>query len=349
MKKAVINIGIDVEDTYFNFPQQVMSDIVDALHNNDTVEIHFTEGVALEELNYKEKKFLQILKEICERNNWPLTKIHFILPNLVIDRSVWPSMEFGNSSQMNNDLKNNFFLRLQIENVKIEKNFQKTFGIFIHRSQWDRVLLSSHLYSKHKNIALQTFHKHLDDPSHMVELGIDQLLWKLSSDKKLDASMIRQLSEFIENLPFDHGTKWTYDNHVRTTWDQTLMACYNNIFVDVVCEKMVTGKTFFPTEKTARALATKTPFLIMAAPNYIKNLRRLGFRSFGDFWDENYDYQQGLQRVESIQGIIDYLANLQVYQLQKLYKRMLPILEHNYKTYHELTPEKIMSTFNLVK
>ena len=49
MTKAVINIGVDVEDTYFNFPQQVMSEIVDALHNNDTVEIHFAEGVALEE------------------------------------------------------------------------------------------------------------------------------------------------------------------------------------------------------------------------------------------------------------------------------------------------------------
>lgn len=74
MTKAVINIGVDVEDTFFNFPQQVMSDIVDALHNNDKVEIHFKEGVALEELNYKEKKFLQILKELCDQNSWPLDK-----------------------------------------------------------------------------------------------------------------------------------------------------------------------------------------------------------------------------------------------------------------------------------
>jgi hypothetical protein len=348
MEEKIIRIPIDydVEDTFFKFPQQLMADIVDALHKNDKVVLSFSEGVALEELNYKEKKFLQILKELCERNNWPLTKIHFILPNLVPDRSVWPSLEFGNSSQTNIDLKDNFFLRLQIENVKIEKNFQKTFGIFIHRSQWDRILLSSHLYGKHKDITLQTFHKHLDDPSHMVELGIDQLLWKLSSDKKLDADMIRQLSEFIENLPFDHGTKWTHDNHVRTTVDQKIMSCYNDIFVDVVCEKMITGQTFFPTEKTARPLATKTPFLIMAAPNYIKNLRRLGFRSFGRFWDESYDYEQGVRRAESIQRIIDDLAKLGKQQLQDLYQEMTTTLEHNHQVYMSMTPERILSKFS---
>ena len=92
MSKKLINIGADVEDTYFKFQQQVISDIVDALHKNDMVDVYFSEGVALEELNYKEKKFLSILEEICKRNNWPRNKINFILPNLVQNKSVWHSM-----------------------------------------------------------------------------------------------------------------------------------------------------------------------------------------------------------------------------------------------------------------
>jgi hypothetical protein len=123
------------------------------------------------------------------------------------------------------------------------------------------------------------------------------------------------------------------------------MSWYNHIFIDVVCEKMVTGQTFFPTEKTARPLATKTPFLIMASPNYIKNLRSIGFKSFSKFWDESYDYQQGVQRIESIQRIIDDLAKLPMNELQNMYDEMLPILEHNHKTYQELIPDKIVSVF----
>ena len=60
MTKKIIQIGADVEDTYFKFPQEVMSDIVDSLYKNNKIEIHFTEGIALEELNIMEKKFLDI-------------------------------------------------------------------------------------------------------------------------------------------------------------------------------------------------------------------------------------------------------------------------------------------------
>jgi hypothetical protein len=85
----------------------------------------------------------------------------------------------------------------------------------------------------------------------------------------------------------------------------------------------------------------------MAAPNYITNLRKLGFRSFGEFWDEGYDYQQGVQRVESIKCIIDDLGQLESKQLQVIHEQMTPILEHNYKTYKELTPKKILSVFKI--
>ena len=343
-KSITISIGYDVQDTYFKFPQQVMADIVDALHNNDKVVLQLTEGIALEELNYKEKKFLQILKELCENNNWPLSKIHIVLPNLVQDKSVWPSIEYGGASILNNDITQNIFLGLQAENIKIEKDIQKTFGIFIHRSQWDRLLLSSHLYKNHKDITMQTFRKNLGDPAHMIEMGLDQLFWLLSCNNKLDPTVIQQLCDFISSLPHNNGIEWQYTDQ-QATVDQRLTGWYNNIFLDIVCEKMVTGQTFFPTEKTARPLATKTPFLIMASPNYIKNLHRLGFRSFRKFWDESYDYQQGVQRTESIQRIIDELARLPINELRDMYQEMSPILEHNYKTYHSLTGKNISSKF----
>ena len=346
VSKKLINIGADVEDTYFKFQQQVISDIVDALHKNDMVDVYFSEGVALEELNYKEKKFLSILEEICKRNNWPRNKINFILPNLVQNKSVWPSIEFGGANIMFDDhLTENIFLGLQAENIKTKKDIQKTFGIFINRSQWDRLLLSGHLYNNHREITMQTYRKDLANPGDMAELGLDQLFWKLSSVNSLDAPAIQHLCNFISSLPHNGGSNWRRINQ-RSTVDSDIMSWYNNIFVDVVCEKMVTGQTFFPTEKTARPLATKTPFLIMAAPNYIKNLKRLNFRSFNRWWSEEYDQQQGVQRVQSIQRIIDDLAKLDRKQLEDMYQQMQPILEYNYKTYMETTPEKILSTFN---
>ena len=207
---------------------------------------------------------------------------------------------------------------------------------------------SLHTQGNHQKITKQTYRNYLDDPSSMMHLDIDRLCWQISSANKLDNVLLLRITNLISSLPLLLSNNHKNITHLQ--WDggavdAEILGWYNNIFVDIVCEKMITGGTFFPTEKTARPLATKTPFLLMGAPNYIKNLRRLGFRSFGQFWDEGYDFQQGVQRVESIQRITDDLAKLNHKQLQNMYQQMRPILDHNHDVYKALTGEKILKCF----
>jgi hypothetical protein len=358
MSNTYIKMGGDVEDTYIKNGQEWMCKIVDAAHKFDTVLIGMSEGPALEELNYQGKKFLQILKELCESNGWNQHKFQFTLPNLVQDQNVWPNTKFSGSSTQSTNIEDNLFLHTQLVTHDIEKIFKYTFGTFVVRSSWDRLLISSFLYANYKDKTFQTYCRSLENPGHMLHMDLDKLLHLKSCDKKIDAILLGQISNFISVLPIEKTKEPPISSRIAGNksghefpWvegpvNAEILSWYNNIFVDVVCEKMITGQTFFPTEKTARPLATKTPFLMMAAPNYIKNLRKLGFRSFGQFWDEGYDYQQGVQRAESIQCIMDDLAKLDSKQLKDMYQRMGPILEHNYKTYMELTPKKILSTFN---
>lgn len=341
MSTITINIGADVEDTYFKNEQEWIYRIVDAAHKNNRVIINLNEGPALEELNYRGKKFIVILKELCENNNWPLEKFHLTTMNLIQNKKIWPSISINYIG--------GHFLSAQQSQIVLSRTINKTFGMFVGRSSWDRLLLASHLYNNHKERSYQTYRSYLDSSESMINLDLDRLCWLSSCDKKLNTNLIDSITNLIKSLPLLIGDSHKNITHIQ--WnsgavDKEILSWYNNIFVDVVCEKTVTGQTFFPTEKTARPLATKTPFLIMSAPNYIKNLRQLGFRSFGQFWDENYDYQSGFQRVESIQRIIDNLAKMNQSQLQELYQKMLPILEHNYKIYQELTPKKIESIFN---
>ena len=93
MTITTIHIGADVEDTYLKNEQEWMCRIVDAAHKFDTVVIVMVEGAALEELNFKGKKFLQILKELCDSNQWEQTKFKFQLPNLTQNPAVWPAIE----------------------------------------------------------------------------------------------------------------------------------------------------------------------------------------------------------------------------------------------------------------
>jgi hypothetical protein len=342
MTITTIHIGADVEDTYLKNEQEWMCRIVDAAHKFDTVVIAMSEGAALEELNYKGKKFLQILIELCDSNRWEQTKFKFQLPNLTQNPAVWPAIEIQQITA--------HFLAIQHTSYSLDKSIEKTFGMFVGRSSWDRLLLASYLLQHHQNITKQTYRNYLNNPSSTMHLDLDRLCWQVSSAGKLDTILIHRIINLISSLPLLLSD--TYKDITHLQWDggavdAEIMGWYNTIFVDIVCEKMITGQTFFPTEKTARPLATGTPFLIMGAPNYIKNLRRLGFRSFGQFWDESYDHQQGVQRVESIQRITDHLAKLDHEQLKDMYQQMRPVLEHNYNVYKALTGEKILSVFKI--
>ena len=343
MTSVVLNIGPDVEGTYLKKGEEWMTKVVDASHKNDTVTIKFTEGPALEQIIFEGKSFLDVLKDLCKTNNWPLEKFHFITMNLTQDKQVWPSISVMPLA--------GHFLSCQDVNHNDNKNIDKTFGMFVGRSSWDRLLIASHLYTKHNDKTIQTYRNYLDNPASVLHIDINRLLWQVSSYNDENLSTIDVLEStvnFMKHLPLVLDNNHPGITHIQ--WNsgavgQDIMSWYDNIFIDVVCEKMVTGQVFFPTEKTGRPLATKTPFLIMAAPNYLKNLRRLGFKSFSRFWDESYDYQQGVQRVESIQRIIDDLAKLNATQVHDLYTEIEPILEHNYKLYMDLTGEKILSTF----
>ena len=342
MSTININIGADAEDTYFKNEQEWMCRIVDEAHKNDRVIINLTEGPALEELNYRGKKFIVILKELCEGNNWPLEKFHLTTMNLIQNKEIWPSVSINNLA--------GHFLSAQQSQTVSSKTINKTFGMFVGRSSWDRLLLSSHLYNNYRELSYQTYRSYLDNPQSMINLDLDRLCWMCSCDRKLNTKLIDSVTDFIKSLPLlisDSHKNITHIQWYSGAVDKEILSWYNHIFVDIVCEKMVTGQTFFPTEKTARPLATKTPFLTMAAPNYIKNLRRLGFRSFGQFWDESYDYQSGVQRAESIMSIINDLAKLNQTQLQEMYQKMIPILTHNNQTYIALTSNTIKSVFKI--
>lgn len=83
---------------------------------------------------------------------------------------------------------------------------------------------------------------------------------------------------------------------------------YKNFAIDIVSEPNNYGNTFYPTEKIARPLVFRRPFVVMGPRNYLKNLRRMGFRTFGDHWSEEYDQFDGKDRYIAIIKLLDELS-----------------------------------------
>lgn len=105
---------------------------------------------------------------------------------------------------------------------------------------------------------------------------------------------------------------------------------YPDIFVDIVAETWTQGDCFFVTEKTVRPILLKKPMIVMGSKNYLEYLRQMGFKTFYDFWDENYDGFSNGDRYTKILQVIDDLAKLSTSQVYNMYNKMQPVLDHNY-------------------
>lgn len=203
-------------------------------------------------------------------------------------------------------------------------NKNKLFGAFYNRALWHRIGLASQLLSNYSSQSLINFRSnpHSEDSRRFFEL---QKLFELCPESATKfINLINQLPIRVEdNDSYTAGA---------TTKEHTNQLCqfYPNILIDIVAETFVSGRTFFATEKTVRPMLLKKPFIIMGSKNFMIYLRQMGFKTFYEYWDENYDGFDGKERYLQILDIIKTIANKSNEELNEMYESMQDILDHNY-------------------
>jgi len=94
----------------------------------------------------------------------------------------------------------------------------------------------------------------------------------------------------------------------------------------------------FITEKTFRTIANGHPCIWVSAHGTTKVLQRLGFKTYGDFWDESYDsITDPLDRINAVADLIEQLSKLNQTQRKELHNKMKPVLKHNQQLILNLT------------
>lgn len=123
----------------------------------------------------------------------------------------------------------------------------------------------------------------------------------------------------------------------KEIWDDAFLQIVTESKVDSKCQiqdhfiqKTLTIDLDYMTEKTAKAVASNMPFVIIGVCGLLKRLHKLGFKTFGDFWDEGYDdIEDYNERLEKIKEIIKWVASKNLNELKDIYNQMIPIFEHN--------------------
>lgn len=121
-------------------------------------------------------------------------------------------------------------------------------------------------------------------------------------------------------------------------WDQIRETC-----AYVVTETVFFGRRHFLTEKIFKPICQQIPFVLVSAAGSLEYLRRYGFRTFGDVWDESYDEESDdLRRLEKIADLLHDLDGLSARELDRLYQATYSAVKHNYEHFYGGGFERIL-------
>jgi hypothetical protein len=235
---------------------------------------------------------------------------------------TWNPFEYHHKYNIQYGKQNFWFTRIDtVDNNLHQWNLSKKFLCLYHRPTAARIGIGSHVRRNYKNDS----HIHFSigtDSNDLVHYELDKLLsW--------DHCIIEESGALIKKLPLELMSSSGYTKFGYYYTDP-LTNLYQDIFVDLVVESHVAGNTFFPTEKTVRPMLLKKPFIVFGSKNYLEYLRQMGFRTFADFWDEEYDGYDGKDRYLKILKLIDSISSMSVEQLESMYWDMQYSLDHNF-------------------
>ena len=123
---------------------------------------------------------------------------------------------------------------------------------------------------------------------------------------------IDDISYFDEQGDFD--PYWSViDEYYHTLSYSLPINMYNQCYFNLCVETDIDWQDcFFLTEKTIKCLITGMPFVAVSTPYFLKELHRLGFRTYGELWDESYDLEEDYeQRCNKISELVNDLGTME--------------------------------------
>lgn len=267
----------------------------------------------------------KILKYCQENNKEPIKYEVFYMLEKMIQRAVLIEMKL--------DTGYNKPVFPNVKSPLLQTSFNKKF-IFLNRI-WRRHRTMMLMLLEKENLLEQghvSFFNMSYWPSHLEDLKEKFVDFNNVIDSQ--SNIVNKLPIVLDTPVFEHGI-----NKFR----RNMIKFYNETYFSIITETGYDNDLpFFPTEKVFKPIMHKHPFVIIGTPHYLKNLRKLGYRTFDGIIDESYDdIMDDNKRMQALINEVKRLCNLSDSELLDFRNKALEIVEHNYTT---LTSKKTFLT-----
>lgn len=285
---------------------------------------------------YPMEKLYSSIHNVFEKEKSDISKLHFVTSNLY-EQKIYDRWKQKNKKTVGfNIIAKPWFTKFKWDitqnkiNVNIQKKFKfdnpniKLFNCLNRRGRPDRIRFLNYL--NYFNLIENNFVsagdecKRFEKPQRYSEIDMEIL-------KK------RNQMQYYNKVPITVD-EWNFKINFAGNLNLDL---YLNSWFTVTSETFVseyTDTSMFFSEKTFKPIVTCSPFIMVAAPKSITNLKELGYETFSDIIDESYDnIQDRPTRFKKICEILLELQKLTPRQLYSMFCKVQDILEHNQNLY----------------
>ena len=211
---------------------------------------------------------------------------------------------------------------------------EKKFLFLSLRYEVHRHLLASYLVERESILTWRENHRdwHVSQPLNLrylnQELLFDLFLWqdkqpevflKIKDGNDIMSKFFRIKLDSEQDIDINCGASFRLPV-------EEIAKCFCNVVAESTFQRP------FPSfsEKVINSILTNRPFILASTPYSLEYLKKLGFRTFDQWWDESYDHEEDHEkRILKIFEVIDFIDSHDLSRLKKIYDEMHDVFEHN--------------------
>lgn len=105
---------------------------------------------------------------------------------------------------------------------------------------------------------------------------------------------------------------------------------YNATYVSLIAETETEYDGYYISEKISKPLISEKPFLVFGPPRYLQALHSIGFKTFSQWWSEEYDtIEDSYERIRAIVGSLKSFNRLPLETKINYIEEMKTVTKHN--------------------
>jgi hypothetical protein len=236
------------------------------------------------------------------------------------------------------------YVGLYLSNLQndIAKNneFEKRQNVF---GTQDRLFLNwNRRIRDHRSLILANFlQNNLMDQIHMSfdkDLPFDHWMQRLThhaSMYNLELNSKEFYEEFYHSLPLILDSNNLHKFPVEDDFIDPA-EWYDKTFISLSSETYFRESIIHMTEKTMKPIIFKHPFITIGPKHTLKYIKKMGFKTFNDYWNEDYDEDDYQDRMNKIIQICKDINNWDNNKLQEFHRGVSDRLEYNFKLFQNL-------------